>query len=79
MQPDSICIEYNDYWSVQAAHQIAEAASSNAYDEKYPSPYSVEALRQGMDLPWWQKLAGIRFKDGRLQLAQLTVCPCPSS
>lgn len=56
----------------QAAHQIAAAASSNAYNEKYASPYTVEALRQGMDLPWWQKLAGIRFKDGKLQLARLT-------
>ncbi|KAL3130846.1 hypothetical protein ABBQ38_000178 [Trebouxia sp. C0009 RCD-2024] len=56
----------------EAAHQIAAAASSNAYNEQYPSPYTVQALRQGMDLPWWQKLAGIRFKDGKLQLAQLT-------
>lgn len=66
-------------WALQAAHQIAAAASSNAYNEQYPSPYTVEAVRQGMDLPWWQKLAGIRFKDGKLQLAQLTVRPpeCP--
>ena len=60
-------------WIVQAAHQIANAASSNAYNEKYASPYTVEAVRQGMDLPWWQKLAGARLKDGKLQLAQLTV------
>lgn len=58
---------------MQAAHQIANAASSNAYNEKYASPYTVEAVRQGMDLPWWQKLAGARLKDGKLQLAQLTV------
>ena len=60
-------------WVVQAAHQIADAASCNAYNDNYASPYTVEAVRQGMDLPWWQKLAGARLKDGKLQLAQLTV------
>ncbi|DBA72128.1 TPA: hypothetical protein ACH3X2_010851 [Trebouxia sp. C0005] len=55
----------------QAALQIANAASTNAYDDQYPSPYTVEAVRQGMDLPWWQKLLGARFKDGKFQLARL--------
>ncbi|KAL0037728.1 hypothetical protein WJX77_009763 [Trebouxia sp. C0004] len=55
----------------QAALQIANAASTNAYDDQYPSPYTVEAVRQGMDLPWWQKLVGARFKDGKFQLARL--------
>ena len=59
---------------VQAALQIANAASTNAYDDQYPSPYTVEAVRQGMDLPWWQKLLGARFKDGKFQLARLQVC-----
>ena len=59
---------------MQAAKQIANAASNNAFNEQYASPYTVEAMRQGMDLPWWQKLAGARFKDGKLQLARLTVC-----
>lgn len=59
---------------LQAALQIANAASTNAYDDQYPSPYTVEALRQGMDLPWWQKLLGARFKDGKFQLARLQVC-----
>lgn len=56
----------------QAALQIASAASNNAFDDQYPSPYTVEAVRQGMDLPWWQKLLGARFRAGRLQLARLT-------
>lgn len=55
----------------QAALQIANAASTNAFDDQYPSPYTVEAVRQGMDLPWWQKLLGARFKDGKFQLARL--------
>ncbi len=59
---------------MQAALQIANAASTNAYDDQYPSPYTVEALRQGMDLPWWQKLLGGRFRDGKFQLARLQVC-----
>ena len=59
---------------MQAALQIANAASTNAYDDQYPSPYTVEAVRQGMDLPWWQKLLGARFKDGKFQLARLQVC-----
>ena len=59
--------------NVQAAHRIAAAASKNAFDEQYPSPYTVEALRQGMDLPWWEKLTGARFKDGQFRLASLTV------
>lgn len=64
--------------AVQAALQIANAASTNAYDDDYSSPYTVEAVRQGMDLPWWQKLLGARFKDGKFQLARLQVCflPC---
>ena len=61
------------WWTVQAANQIANAASNNAFNEQYASPYTVEAMRQGMDLPWWEKLAGARFKDGKLQLARLTV------
>ncbi len=51
------------------------AASNNAFDDQYPSPYTVEAVRQGMDLPWWEKLLGARFKDGKFQLARLKVRP----
>lgn len=66
------------FHGVQAALQIANAASTNAYDDQYPSPYTVEAVRQGMDLPWWQKLLGARFKDGKFQLARLQVCTASS-
>ena len=27
---------------------------------------------QGLDLPWWEKLIGASFKNGRFQLRQLT-------
>lgn len=58
----------------QAASSIANAASHNAHDEKYSSPYTKEALKQGMDIPWWEKVLGTRMKDGRPQLAKLQVC-----
>ena len=59
---------------MQAAVNIANAASKNAHDESYPSPYSKEALKQGMDIPWWEKVLGTRIKDGKPQLAKLEVC-----
>ena len=31
-------------------------------------------MKQGMDLPWWQKVSGAKFKDGKVQLARLQVC-----
>lgn len=57
----------------QAAVSIANAASRNAHDEAYSSPYSREAQKQGMDIPWWDKLLGAKIKDGKPQLAQLVV------
>lgn len=59
---------------LQAATSIANAASHNAHDERYSSPYAKEALKQGMDIPWWEKVLGTRMKDGRPQLAKLQVC-----
>lgn len=58
---------------LQAAANIANAASSNAHNEKYSSPYAKEALKQGMDIPWWEKVMGTRIKDGKPQLAKLEV------
>ena len=59
---------------LQAASKIAKAASNNAVDDDYSSPYTAEAIKKGMDLPWWQKVSGARFKDGKVQLARLQVC-----
>ena len=66
---------------MQAAANIANAASRNAHDESYSSPYTKEALKQGMDIPWWEKVLGTKMKDGKPQLAKLEVCwllHCPS-
>ncbi len=35
---------------------LAQLAKRNAADESYESPYTVEALRQGIDLGWFDKL-----------------------
>lgn len=57
------------------ADAIAAAARRNAADDTYESPYTVEALRQGMDLSWWEKLKGVRFapKGGGFKLGKLQV------
>lgn len=58
----------------QVANALAQLASRNADDEEYESPYSVESIRQGYDLPWHEKLLGATFSlhgDGfRLAKAQ---------
>lgn len=35
-------------------------------------PAAALPLLQGYDLPWWEKIMGLRFRDGRLQLKGLT-------
>nr|BCL66240.1 hypothetical protein [Volvox reticuliferus] len=58
---------------VQAsAEAIAAAARRHASDAEYASPYTREALSQGLDLPWWDKLLGMSFKGGKVHLKQLT-------
>ncbi|KXZ57082.1 hypothetical protein GPECTOR_5000g1309 [Gonium pectorale] len=55
-----------------AADAIAATARKHASDAEYASPYTREALSQGLDLPWWDKLLGMSFKGGKLHLKQLT-------
>nr|BCL66180.1 hypothetical protein [Volvox reticuliferus] len=55
-----------------AADAIATAARRHASDADYASPYTREALSQGLDLPWWDKLLGLSFKGGKVHLKQLT-------
>ncbi|EFJ40674.1 hypothetical protein VOLCADRAFT_108071 [Volvox carteri f. nagariensis] len=58
---------------VQAsADAIAAAARRHASDSEYASPYTREALSQGLDLPWWDKLLGVSFKGGKVHFKQLT-------
>ena len=54
------------------ASKLAALARVHASDPDFASPYTREALSQGLDLPWWEKLMGASFKNGRFQLRQLT-------
>ncbi|KAG2429355.1 hypothetical protein HXX76_011121 [Chlamydomonas incerta] len=55
-----------------SADAIAATARRHASDTEFASPYTREALSQGLDLPWWDKLLGMSFKGGKLHLKQLT-------
>ena len=56
--------------SIRAAQHTATAlatlASKHANDEDYASPFTMEALEQGLDLPWWRKIAGQKLRGGKL-------------
>lgn len=52
---------------------LAELASRNADDPAYPSPYTEEAIKVGMDLPWWEKILTTTLDANRLELGKLTV------
>lgn len=58
---------------LQAADSLAEHASRNSSDAEYESPYTEEAIRSGMDLPWWQKIITTSLDFGELKLGKLTV------
>ena len=58
---------------MQAAQGLAQLASRHAHDKKYPSPYSQEAVKQGIDLPWFLKLANSSFSDGKFRLGHMKV------
>ena len=57
----------------QAAGAIAALAMQHARDERYMSPYIVEAARQGFDLGFWEKVTAASFEDGQLKLGTLRV------
>mmetsp|Transcript_28658 Transcript_28658/g.52680 ORF Transcript_28658/g.52680 Transcript_28658/m.52680 type:complete len:371 (-) Transcript_28658:1403-2515(-) len=54
------------------SQRIANAARTHAGDPTFPSPYTREALSQGLDLSFWDKISGIGFRNGKLQMRQLT-------
>ncbi|KAF5838380.1 serine/threonine protein phosphatase [Dunaliella salina] len=56
----------------RAATTLANLAQQHAGDSEFQSPYVKEALSQGLDIPWWEKLLGTSFKGGRCQLKQLS-------
>lgn len=62
---------------MQAAQLLARLAERNSADETYESPYTVEALRQGIDLGWFDKLRKTTFspRDGGFKLGKLQARP----
>lgn len=54
-----------------AATRIAAVARANAEDPQYESPYTREALNEGLDLPPWEKLFKSSIKDGKFVLGKL--------
>ena len=52
---------------------LAGVASRNADDPGYASPYTEEAIKVGMDLPWWEKILTTTLDSNRLELGKLTV------
>lgn len=58
---------------MQAAHDLVQLASSHAHDKKISSPYSQEAVKQGIDIPWILRLATASFSDGKFRLGHLRV------
>lgn len=55
----------------QVADNLAQLASRHAHDKKYPSPYSQEAIKQGIDIPWILKIANASFSDGKFRLGHM--------
>lgn len=55
----------------QLAEDLVQLASKHAHDKKYPSPYSQEAIKQGIDIPWILRLATASFADGKIRLGHL--------
>lgn len=49
-----------------AATALAALASKHAADPEYMSPYTLEALEQGQDLPVWEKMLGKKRQGGKL-------------
>lgn len=58
---------------MQAAGAVAELARQHANDQTFKSPYTQEALKQGYDVPWWEKIKTASFADGKFELGTLTV------
>lgn len=55
----------------EAAARIAAVARGNAENPEYESPYTREALNEGLDLPPWEKLFKSSIKDGKFVLGKL--------
>ncbi|KAL3701766.1 hypothetical protein R1sor_019788 [Riccia sorocarpa] len=48
------------------ATALATLASKHSRDKNYSSPYAMEALSQGLDVPWYSKIFGKKMTGGKL-------------
>ena len=51
--------------------QHTDIAPATADDPEYDSPYVQAAREEGLDLPWWEKVAAGKFENGKFSLKQL--------
>lgn len=57
----------SDLVSVQrTATALAALAAKHSADKEYMSPYVLESLDQGIDLPLWQKMLGKKLSGGKV-------------
>jgi protein phosphatase PTC7 len=56
----------------QAAVAIAKRAREHMEDDSFHSPYAQEALKQGFDIPWHQKLLKAKIKGMKVELGRLS-------
>jgi protein phosphatase PTC7 len=50
----------------RSANALAALASKNSRDATYESPYSKEAIQQGLDVPWYEKVLGKKLIGGKM-------------
>eukprot|EP00210_Caulerpa_lentillifera_P004054 g3867.t1 len=66
----------NQYGSRKTVEELAEGlarlAQRNALDEETPSPYTIAALEEGYEIPWYEKVLKTRIRDGRVKVGTLT-------
>ncbi|PPD67986.1 hypothetical protein GOBAR_DD35145 [Gossypium barbadense] len=51
---------------VEAAKALAKLASNHSLDSRFDSPYTIEARYQGLDVPFWKKILGMKLTGGKL-------------
>lgn len=52
--------------AIRSAKALAALASKNSRDPAYESPYSKEAIQQGLDVPWYKKILGQKLTGGKM-------------
>ena len=51
---------------------LVRLAQRQSLDPEFPSPYSLAALEEGYDVPWYQKLLKAKIENNKLRWGTLT-------